>query len=125
MLIASQSILIVRHSNIDVVRLLGNAAAHAYVRFPDARIGGVLAAVALGAILGAPLGLLSRRLLRIVPRLLFFTLLSSALWLFVRALVIGKTAAWLAVELPFGPILIGSILYGACIAVVVPPRASR
>jgi hypothetical protein len=125
MIIVSQSILDVRHSSIDVVRLLGRGAAHAFVNFADPRIGGILGAAAIGAMLGAPLGLMSRRLLRLVPRVLFFTLLVSALWIFFRALVIGKVAPELAAELPFGPLLVGSIMYGVCLAVVAPPRAHR
>jgi hypothetical protein len=125
MIIVAQGILDDRHSSADVVRLLGRAEALAFVRFTDARVGGVLGAATIGAILGAPLGLMSRRLLRIVPRLLFFTLLMSALWLFVRALVIGKMAAELAVELPFGPLLVGFVMYAVCIAVVSPPRGHR
>ena len=122
MIIVAQSILAVRHSNIDVVRLLGRGAAHVFIRFADARIGGILGAAAIGAMLGAPLGLMTRRLLRIAPRLLFFTLLMSGLWLFVRTLVIEKMAAGLAGELPFGPLLVGSVAYGVCIAVAAPPR---
>ena len=122
MIIVAQSILDVRRSNIDVVRLLGRGAEHVFVRFADARLGGIVVAAAIGAMLGAPLGLMTRRLLRIAPRLLFFTLLMPALWLFVRTLVIERLAAGLGSELPFGPLLFGSVVYGACIAIAAPPR---
>ena len=123
MLIVTQSVLVVRHSNVDLVRGLGGMAAHALGAFSDPRVGGVVSAAVTGALLGAPLGFMARRLLRIVPRLLFFTLLLPILWLFVRALIIGKVAAGTAVELPFAPLLVGWVVYGICVAVVAPPRA--
>ena len=123
MIVVAQSVVAVRHSSVDLVRTLGDGAGHAFVRFADPRIAGIVSAAALGALLGAPLGFLTRRLLRIVPRLLFFTLLLSALWLFVRTLVLARIAGALAAELPFGPLLLGSVIYGACIAVVAPPHA--
>ena len=125
MVIVAQSILSVQHSSVDLVRLLGRAEEMAFIRFADPRIGGILVAAAIGATLGAPLGLVTRRVLRRVPRLIFFTLLLSALWLFVRTLVLGKMAPDLAARLPFGPLLVGSIFYGACIALVPPPRGHR
>src|SRR4051794_36760755 len=125
MVIVAQGILDVRHSGIDIVRLLGRGATHSFVRFSDVRIGGLLCAAALGAVLGAPLGYLARRLLRIVPRLFFFTLLLPVFWLFVRTLVLGKLAPALATQLPFGPLLAGFIVYGACIGVVSPPSTGR
>jgi hypothetical protein len=123
MLIVTQSVLAARHSSVDLVRDLGGTAAHALAAFSDPRVAGVVSAGVIGASLGAPLGFITRRLLRIVPRLLFFTLLLPMLWLFVRALVIGKMAPGVAVELPFAPLLIGWVVYGICIAVVAPPRA--
>jgi hypothetical protein len=124
MVIVAQGILSVRHSGVDLVRLLGHAAAHVFVDLPDARLVGLASAAAVGALLGAPLGFLTRRLLRIVPRLVFFTLLSSALWLFVRTLVIGKMMPGLAAQLPFVPLLVGSVVYAVCIAIVLPARVA-
>ena len=123
MLIVTQSVLGLRHPSLDLVRDLGGTAARALGAFSDPRVGGVVSAAVVGALLGAPLGFMARRLLRIVPRLLFFTLLLPMLWLFVRALVIGKMAAGVAGELPFAPLLVGWVAYGICLAVVVPPRA--
>jgi hypothetical protein len=121
--IVAQSILDFRHSEVDLLRALGRAATAAGVPSPGAQIGGLLCAGVLGALLGAPLGFMARRLLRVPLRLVFYSLLLPVLWIFVQALVLGRAAAPLAARLPFGPLVIGAIVYGACLAVVTPARA--
>jgi hypothetical protein len=124
MAIVAESILDFRHSGVDLVRALGRAASAAGVPSPGAQIGGVLCAAVLGAFLGAPLGFMARRLVRVPPRLVFFSLLLPVLWIFVQALVLGRVAAAWAARLPFGPLVIGAVVYGACLA-VVPPSPAR
>jgi hypothetical protein len=122
MLIVAQGVLVLGHSSVDLVRGLGRAIAGDNGNVGDPRIVAILAAAAMGALLGAPLGFMTRRLLRIVPRVLFFTLLLPTLWLFLRALIIGKLAADKASALPFGPLVAGLVFYGVCVAVVTPPH---
>lgn len=121
MLIVAQGVLALGHSSVDLVRGLGRVIAGDNGNLGDPRVVGILAAAMMGALLGAPLGFMTRRLLRVVPRMLFFTLLLPTLWLFLRALVIGKLAAGVASALPFGPLVAGLVVYGVCVAVVTPP----
>lgn len=75
----------------------------------------------VGAIAGLPLGLLTRRLLKLVPRLLFFALFMVAVWILVDALVIPRLAPAMSQRLPFIPLMVGAIAYGVCLAIARPP----
>jgi len=123
MLIVAQDILDYRHAPVDLVRMLGTAALHAGAHGASLRTMGLAGAGAIGAALGVPLGYLARGALRILPRLVFFSISMPVLWLFVQALVIGRLSQSLAKQLPFGPLLAGALVYGACVAILRPIRA--
>lgn len=123
MLIVTQDILDARHAPLDLVRMLGAVAMRGGAHGASARTWGLVCASAIGAAVGVPLGFLARRVLRIVPRLVFFSISTPVLWLFVQAFVIGRLSYSLAKQLPFGPLLVGSLVYGAWVAVFRPIRA--
>lgn len=75
-----------------------------------------------GTVMGALLGFLSRRLLRILPRLLFFCLFLPILLLFVQAIVIRRFAPALEQSVPLGPLAAGTVVYAIFVAVVSPIR---
>jgi len=122
-IVVAQCVLDYRHARLDVVRGFGALAARAVATPLNPQLGGLVGAALIGAVLGAPLGYLSRRLLRIVPRLLFFSLLLSAAWILVQGLVLRRLGGSLGGQIPFGPLLVGCLAYSACLAGVVPLRA--
>jgi NhaP-type Na+/H+ or K+/H+ antiporter len=107
---------------LDLVRLLGDSVGFADV---DVRVRGLLVATAGGAILGAALGFLTRRLIRLLPRMLFFSMFMPALWLCVHSLVLTRVSPTLAAALPAAAPLIGALGYGLCVAIVRPVTRSR
>jgi hypothetical protein len=120
-LLAAQFIAYVGHLRFDLV-----SASRAFVvrvlqghEFPGAAF---VFPVVGGAVLGATLGYLSRRLLRVLPRLLFFSLFLPILTIFFYAIVIRRFAPGLADSLPFAPLAFGSLVYGSFIAVVAPTK---
>ena len=123
MLIVAQNILDFRHAQIDLVRMLGTAVARAGVHGASSQTLGLSCAGVLGAALGLPLGYLARRVLRVLPRLMFFSISMPVVWIFVQAFVIGRLSSALAKQLPFGPLLIGAVVYGGCVAALRPIRA--
>lgn len=125
MLSVSEQLLHHQHSALDLATLLGTKGALAKLWLASDRQAGFAVAAALGAVVGAPLGYLARRLLRIVPRLLFFVLFAPILWTFVQACLMTQLAPWLAANLPFLPLAVGALAYGACIALIPPIRARQ
>lgn len=122
MLLAAQFIAFVQHSGYDFVALSGSAAKRVAMgrAFPgQAFVLPVVAGIALGVVLG----FLSRRLLRVVPRLMFFGLLLPIVWIFVHAIVLRRLAPGVAQSLPFAPAAVGAFVYGTFLAVVAPIRA--
>jgi hypothetical protein len=121
MLLTVQLALSLPRSSIDAVRLLGGVSAELGITVGDPRLHGLVLATAAGAMLGAALGFVTRRLLRVLPRVLFFSLLMPMLWLFVQTAVLGRFAPTLT--LPFGPFAVGSLIYAVCLAIAVPTRS--
>jgi hypothetical protein len=80
------------------------------------------AAALAGAFLGGWFGALTRRLVPIVPRLLFGSILSAALCTLLYAFVLLRLAPLLAGAVPFASCLLGALVYGACVAIVPPVR---
>src|SRR5439155_7962119 len=81
--LAVQWILVLRHSSWNFVRAMGRAVAAAGLAGVDPRVAGLACATLGGAILGAGLGAMTRRLLKVLPRFVFFALFLPILWLFV------------------------------------------
>jgi hypothetical protein len=122
MLLAAQFVVFMQHSKYDFIVLSGSLAKRVTMgrEFPGQAF--VLPVVG-GLILGALLGYLSRRLIRVVPRLLFFGLLLPVIAIFVHAFVVRRLAPGVAETLPFGPFALGALVYGVFLAVVSPLRA--
>ena len=120
-LLATQYVASLQHSRFDFVLAIGRMTGRLVLGhdFPGAAF---VFPVLVGAWLGSLLGFLSRRLLRILPRLLFFCLFLPILLLFVQALVVQRFAPGVAGSLPLGPLVAGTIVYAVFVAVVSPVR---
>jgi hypothetical protein len=123
MLSVAEHLLKLRHSSLDLYQMLSSPIARAHIELGGVRHEGLLAAILLGMVAGAPLGYLARRLVRVGPRLLFFALFMPTLWTFVQACVMAQLAPQLASMLPFGPLVLGALAYGTCLALIPPVRA--
>jgi hypothetical protein len=123
MLALTEYLLKMKQSTVDLAELLSSLASRAHLDFGSPRQAGFAVAIAMGALLGAPLGYLARRLVRIVPRLLFFMILMPVLWLFTQACVLSRVTPELATALPFGPLVLGALAYGLCVGLIPPVRA--
>jgi hypothetical protein len=80
------------------------------------------AVVLAGAAWGAAFGRLTRRLVRVLPRLAFGAVIASASWLLFYAFVVERLAPGLAAAVPFGRSILGALGYGLCIGAVPPLR---
>jgi hypothetical protein len=125
MLAVAQHLLARQGSAVDLTRMLSDTLSAAGIRFGDVQEQGYALAGVLGAFAGASFGYLARRLLRVVPRLLFFAIVGPVAWLFLQTCVLTRLAPALAASLPFGPLAIGALAYGMCLAIVPPIRARR
>jgi hypothetical protein len=119
MLLVVQLVVRIRHAQFDFVRAVASSLKAPWNAAVDPTIFGIAAIVLAGAGLGALLGGMTRRVLRVGPRLVFFAVLSPVLLLFLTV-VLRNVAPDVAARLPFGPLLLGSIVYGVCVAIVVP-----
>src|SRR5687767_12257055 len=111
MLSLAQHLLTLQHHGLDLSELLSRSRALAAVELGSARQEAFIGAAGAGAALGALLGYLARRLVRIIPRVLFFGLLVPSLWTFAQACVMGMLAPGLARTLPFVPLVLGACAY--------------
>ena len=125
MLSLAQHVLTLRGFNVDLAELLSSSRGFAAVQLGTARQEAFVGAGLIGAALGAPLGYLARRLVRLVPRVLFFALLTPILWTFVHACLLGTLAPEVARSLPFVPLVAGACAYALCMAIVPPIRAKQ
>jgi|SRR5580658_5695798 hypothetical protein len=79
-------------------------------------------AVVGGVAVGAVFGRLTRRLVRIVPRVVFGAIAAGAVWLLLYALVFGRFAPHLAHAISFQDSTLGATLYGAFTGAIPPIR---
>jgi hypothetical protein len=79
-------------------------------------------AVVGGATVGAVFGRLTRRLVRVVPRVVFGAIAAGAVWLLLYAFVFGRFAPHLAGAISFQDSTLGAILYGAFTGAIPPIR---
>lgn len=84
---------------------------------------GLVSVIAIGALAGLLFGMLTRHLLRVLPRMLFFGLLMPILWILLQAFVVRRFMPALAGSLPLLPLSAGAVVYGLCLAVARPLRA--
>src|SRR5262249_29765428 len=82
-------------------------------------------AAALGAVVGAVLGRSTWRVGRVVPRILFFSILVPTISLFAQVFLIGRMQRDAAAALPAGPFLVGSLVYALGLALLPALRHSR
>jgi hypothetical protein len=73
-----------------------------------------------GMLLGAGFGWLTRRLLSVIPRMVFGAVLMPSLCTLVYAFVIARVAPELARAVPFTSCAIGALVYGVCVALARP-----
>lgn len=121
MLLCAQFIVFMQHSPVDFVAASRSLAKRVAMGRDFAGEAFVLP-VAGGILLGAVLGYASRRLLRILPRLVFFCSLLPVIWIFIHAFILRRFAPGLAETLPFGPLAAGALVYGIFLAVAAPVR---
>ncbi len=122
MLLAAQFVAFMMHERVDFVRASERFAVSLLHGRTFPGVAFVLPVVA-GAAVGVVLGYLSRRLLRVLPRLLFFCLLLPILLLFVLAVVAGRGAPAASGSVPLSPLVAGALVYATFLAVVSPLRS--
>ena len=85
------------------------------------------AAAACGMVVGALFGGVTRRLIPIVPRVVFGAIFVPAAWTALYAFVLPRCAPWVVAHVAFAPALLGALVYGLCVAVARPsrPRPSK
>lgn len=110
------------HHALDLPVLLGRVARApaAYAHFV-----GFTIAVAIGALLGALFAGFTRRLRSFAPMIAFGIVTAFATWTALHGLVLARFAPWLAKMLPYGPMVISSMVFGALLALQVPIRTRR
>ncbi len=110
------------HRPIDLPGLIGQLAR---VPAPWARPAAWALLVIAGAVLGSLFALVTRRLRHFAPMIVFGTITSFAGWTVVHALALPRIAPWLARMLPYGPMVLASVVFGALLALQVPIRTRR
>jgi hypothetical protein len=120
-LLTAEFVAFLAHSRYDYVALSGSLAKRVTLGREFAGQPFVLPVIA-GVVLGALLGYLSRRLVRIAARLIFFCSLLPIVAIFVYAFVVRRLAPGVAESLPFAPVACGAIVYGIFLAVAAPTR---
>lgn len=92
---------------------------HFFAAFSPQLVSSITIVALAGAFPGAMLGWLARYSRRFLARILFFTLLMPALWVFAQAFVLHRFAESVA-RLPIAPFLAASVLYGLFLALARP-----
>ncbi len=115
----------VQGTSAHIPSTIGYAISHGAFRGSAANATGWIAALALGSIIGALFGTVTRRLRQLAPLMAFGITLSTAVWLVVHALVLPRVAPWLAKSIPFAPMAIGAMFFGIVAAMQLPLRTRR
>jgi hypothetical protein len=118
MIAAAEGISRWRHFGIDYVGLAGSAARQ-FPGFTGDATSGALFAAFTGAMLGGGIGWLARRATRVLPRLIFFSILMPALWVLLQAFVIQPLSPWMR-TVPALPLLGGALVYGLFLTFALP-----
>jgi hypothetical protein len=96
-----------------------------YARVPGAihvELKAAAIVVLVGAASGAAFGRLTRRLVRVLPRLAFGAVIASTSWLLLYAFVLTRLAPGFTAAIPFGSSILGALGFGLCIGAVPPMR---
>ena len=118
MIAAAEGISRWRHFGVDYFGLAGSAAR----QFPGFRgdvMSGAIFAAFTGAMLGGGIAWLARRATRVLPRLLFFSILMPAMWVLLQAFVIQPLSPWMR-TVPALPLLGGALVYGFFLTFSLP-----
>lgn len=110
------------HHALDLPALLGQL-----TRVPAqwAHVAGWALVVVVGAALGSLFALFTRRLRHFAPMIAFGMITSFAVWTAFHALALPRLAPWLARMLPYGPMVLAAVVFGALLALQVPIRTRR
>ena len=79
----------------------------------------------VGGAVGALFAWLTRRLRVLAPLIAFAIILATATWVVLQTLALPRVAPWLARALPFGPMVIGAMVFGVVAALELPLRTLR
>lgn len=118
MVLASAAVAQRYHANADVQGAIGRALGSLGGRDPN--LAALVLAAAVGALLGAVFGRMTRRLFKIPARMFFGAVLAPVLWLLIHAFVLLRFAPRMAEALPVGSMCIGALVYGLCVSVIPP-----
>jgi hypothetical protein len=117
-------VLLIRQGALDPAVALGDRIAVHSQGVPAEMVGMGIAA-AIGAVVGAVLGRSTWRVTRVIPRVLFFSILAPTLWLFVQVFLIGRMQRDAVSGLSAGPFLAGSLAYALCLAILPALRRPK
>ena len=118
MIAAAEGLSRFRHLGVDYLALAGSAARH-FPGFGGTPTSGALFAAFAGALVGGGIAWLARRATRVLPRLLFFSVLMPAMWLLLQAFVILPLSPWMR-SVPALPLLGGALVYGLFLTFSLP-----
>lgn len=107
---------------LGLAALLGAFASRSVLGGPWEVALGWAVAVVFGTVVGACFGALTRRLRLFAPALLFGIVLSFCAWTVLHVLLLRRFAPALASTLPFSPMVLGAMTFGAVLAFEVPIR---
>ena len=124
MLLMSRALLVSQGVSFDPAVRFGEKVGRFIPDAPPEALGLVLSVVIGGAV-GAFLGRFTWRVRRVIPRVLFFSILAPTVWIFVHVFLVGHMNRAQIAAVPFGPFLVGSILYGLSVASLPITRRSR
>jgi len=98
----------------NVARTFGTWLSRGALLDNAATYGGVVMIAGIGLVLGAFLSLATRHVRRGLPMMLFGLLFAPVVWLSLHVFVLRRFVPARAAELPFGPLVLGAAVFGAC-----------
>lgn len=122
MMLVARAMLFRSGSSLDPATALGE---RVHLAGSPPEVVGLGLAVAIGAVIGVVLGRSTWRVTRVVPRILFFSILMPIVWLFAQVFLIGHMSRDHVSAVPFVPFLVGSLAYAFFVAVIPAIRRSR
>jgi hypothetical protein len=124
MLLVSRTLLASQHAAFDPAVRFGEKVGRWIPDVPPEALG-LAMSVVIGAAVGALLGRFTWRVRRLIPRVLFFSILLPTAWIAVHVVLVGHMDRAQIAAVPFSPFLVGSLLYGLCVASLPITRRSR
>jgi hypothetical protein len=115
----------VQGTSAHIPSTIGYALSHGAFRGSAANATGWIAALALGSVVGALYGTVTRRLRQLAPLMAFGITLSTALWVVIHALLLPRVAPWVAKTVPFAPMAVAAMFFGVIASMQLPLRTRR